>query len=400
MNNIHAALEIGTTRTILAIGESNNGGRLKVTCHAEIPSSGVRKSQILDISQATQSIRSVLKEIQKRHDAEGAKITIANAVLAVSGQHITASHAEGSAIIEKDKVGDDEIEEVAARIREMPLPKGRELLDIIDQDYEVDGYGGIISPKGIAGRMLKLNSLQIHADSNRIQDAKTAAENVHLEISEPLFATTCAADAVLEEREKKDGVLLLDIGGGSTGYAAYCDGILKDAGVIGVGGDHITNDIAYAFQTTNAQAERLKTESASALLGQYTTENARVRITGSSSLMESRSISRRALDTVVNARLKELFSIIREKFEENDLIHRMHAGIVLVGGGAGMREIDVLVRNELGHEARIAKPINVDGLEDIQSPWSFATIAGALLYSHKTNEEKNLLKDILGRFFK
>jgi cell division protein FtsA len=116
--------------------------------------------------------------------------------------------------------------------------------------------------------------------------------------------------------------------------------------------------------------------------------------------MESRSISRRALDTVVNARLKELFSIIREKFEENDLIHRMHAGIVLVGGGAGMREIDVLVRNELGHEARIGKPINVDGLEDIQSPWSFATIAGALLYSHKTNEEKNLLKDILGRFFK
>ena len=83
MNNIHAALEIGTTRTILAIGESNGGGRLKVTCHAAIPSSGVRKSQILDISQATQSIKSVLKEIQKRHDAEGSKITIANAVLAV-----------------------------------------------------------------------------------------------------------------------------------------------------------------------------------------------------------------------------------------------------------------------------------------------------------------------------
>ena len=399
MNNFYAALEIGTTRTVLAIGEPDANNRLRVTCHAEIPSSGIRKSQILDISQATQSIRSVLLETAKKQEEIGSKITIGNALLAVSGQHIQANHAEGSAVIEGSKVGDDELNEVATRAREMPLPKGRELLDIVDQDYEIDRLGGITSPRGMSGRILKLNTLHIHADANRIQDARTAADGAHLEIREPLFAATCAADAVLEDHEKKNGSLVLDLGGGSTGYAAYSDGYLVTAGVIGVGGDHVTNDIAHAFQTTNAQAEQLKTESASAMLGQYALEDARVRLTGSSALMESRSISRKALDTVVNARLKELFTIIRERLEESDLLHRLHAGIILTGGGANMREIETLTELELGMNVRKGRPIHVDGLEGEKSPWSYAAIAGALLYAHHNYDEGNFFDGIFKRFF-
>jgi cell division protein FtsA len=116
--------------------------------------------------------------------------------------------------------------------------------------------------------------------------------------------------------------------------------------------------------------------------------------------MESRSISRRSLDTVVNARLKELFTIIRETLEEKDLLHRMHAGLVLTGGGAGMREIDIVASNELGLETRIGKPLHVDGLEDSPNPWAFSAIAGALLYSQRTTEEKSVLSDLFGRFFK
>ena len=400
MSNIHAALEIGTTRTILAIGESDDGGRLKVTCHAEIPSTGVRKSQILDIKQATQSIRSVLHEIERKQDESDTKITIGNAILATSGQHIRADRAEGSVQVDGIKVGQIDIDEVEQRAREMPLAKGRELLDIVDQDYELDNLSGISSPRGMAGRILKLNTLHIHADANRIQDAKSAAEDAHLEIKESIFATTCAAEAVLEDHEKKNGVLVLDIGGGSTGYAAYSDGYLVSAGVVGVGGDHITNDIAHAFQTTNAQAEQLKTEESSATLGRYTTENSRVRIVGSSALMESRTISRKALDTVVSARVKELFTIIRETLEENDLLHRLHSGAVLTGGGASLEEIERVAEFELGMNVRKGRPIHVDGLENEKDPWSFAAIAGALMYSHRNYEEKPILGGIFGRFFK
>ena len=400
MTDFHAALEIGNTRTVLAIGETNADGRLRVTCHAEIPSTGVRKSQILDIKQATTSIQSVLHEIEKKQSESGSSITLGNAFLVVSGQHIKADPFQGVTAIEGAKVGNEELDAVFSSSRTMQLPKDRELLDIVDQDYEVDSLGGIATPRGMSGRMLKLNTLQIHADRNRINDARTAADDAKLEIREPLFAATCAAEAVLEAHEKRNGVLVLDIGGGSTGYAAYSDGHLAATGVIGVGGDHVTNDIAHAFQTTNSQAEQLKTTEASALIGASPSAPQRVKVPGSSPLIETRTISRRALDTVVNARLRELFTVIRETLEDLDLLNRLHAGVVLTGGGAAMRDLDALVSRELGMGARIGRPIHVDGLENEKFPAAFAAISGALLFASRNYEEKGVIDSLLKRFFK
>lgn len=401
MSNIYAALEIGTTKTILAIGEAESGGRLKVTCHAEITSTGVRKSQILDINQATQSIKSVLHEIEKKQDEIGSKITIGNAFLVISGQHIKATSVQGTALVEGSKVGAEEINEVLRGSRSIPTPRDRELLDIIDQDYVLDNLGGITTPKGMSGRVLKLNSLQIHADRNRIQDARTAADSAHLEIREPLFAATCAAEAVLEDHERKNGVLVLDIGGGSTGYAVYSDGYLVSTGVIGVGGDHVTNDIAHAFQTTNSQAEGMKINAASAVLNTSPGESARIKVEqGENTLMDTRTVSRRALDTIVNARLMELFTVIRETLEDNDLLHRLHAGMVLTGGGSRMRDIDTLAQQVLGMNVRHGRPIHVDGLDDEDFPPAFSAISGALLYAHRNYEEKSIFDGLFGRFFK
>ena len=401
MNNIYAALEIGTTRTVLAIGESENGGRLRVTCLAEIPSSGIRKSQILDINQAAQSIRSILQQIERKQDEQGAKITVGNAFLVVSGQHIKADPFFGLAQVENSRVGDEELDEALRAAHTMTLPKDRELLDIIDQDYVLDNLGGITAPRGMAGRVLRLNTLHIHADRNRIQDARTAADAAHLEIREPLFATTCAADAVLEDYEKKNGALVLDLGGGSTGYAVYSDGYPVATGVIGVGGDHITNDIAHAFQTTNAQAESLKTHEASAIATQEDGESPRVRVElGENTLMDNRTISRRALNTVVNARLMELFTAIRETLEDRDVIHRLHSGVILTGGGARLRGIDRLAAQALGTAVRIGRPIHVDGLDEEEFPPACATIAGALLYAHRNYEEKSPIRDLFRSIFK
>ena len=401
MNNIYAALEVGTTRTVMAIGESENGGRLKVTCHAEIPSTRVRKSQILDINQATQSIRSVLQKTEKIQSEHGSKVTIGNVFLAVSGQHIKADTFFGSAQVGGARVGDEDLNAVLNSARTVTLPKERELLDIIDQDFVLDNRGGISSPKGMSGSVLKLNTLQIHADRNRIQDARTAAEAAHLEIREPVFAITCAADAVLQDHEKKNGSLVIDLGGGSTGYAFYCDGYAAATGVIGVGGDHITNDIAHAFQTTNAQAEGLKIHSACATIRSAEGDASRVRVEqGENTLMDNRTISRRALDTVVNARLMELFTVIRETLEDQDILHRLHSGIILTGGGARLREVDTLAEQILGASVRIGRPLHIDGLENEDFPAAYATIAGALLYACRNYEEKPFLGGLFGRFFK
>ena len=400
MSAFHAALEIGTSRTVLAIGEMDAGGRLKVICHAEIPSTGVRKSQILDISQATHSIHAVLMQTERRLEASGDSVTLGNAFLVASGQSIRADPYVASVQVEGAKVGADAIDDVRRAAHDMKLPSNRELLDVLEQDFVIDRLGGIRSPRGMSGRVLSLNTLQIHADRDRIQDARTAADAAHIEIRDPLYAATCAADAVLDEPERCNGALVIDLGGGSTGYAAYADGYAVSTGVLGVGGDHVTNDIVQAFQTTTAQAERMKTQSACAMVDAG--EGAeRVRIDSeASALMDGRTVSRRALDTVVNARLMELFTMLRETLEEQDVLHRLRHGAVLTGGGARMRGIEELAAQVLGIPVRTGSPINVDGLEDAPFPPAFAAISGALLFAHRNYEQKSLLDGIIGRFFK
>lgn len=399
MTNIYAAIELGTTQTVLAVGEAKTGERLKIIRHAEINSSGVRKSQILNIRQATQSIKSIVKAIEQKQNKNGDSLNIGNAFLVVSGQHIKVDPYCSSVQVEGSKVTNRDIEEVERASQMMILPKERETLDIIYQTYGLDALEGISSPKGMSGRMLRLNTLHIHGDTNRINDARTAASEANLELRDPLFAVSCAADAVLNDSEKRDGTLVLDLGGGSTGYAVYFDGYLAAANAIGIGGDHISSDIAYAFQTTHAQSEELKKKEASAVLLPAGVASARVQLPGSSPLIETRTISRRALDTVVNLRLKELFAIIRRELEAQDLLHRLHSGIVLTGGGAALKGLDALVQKEFGLPVRLGRPIHVDGLSDVPNPEAFAAISGALMFAHRNYECKPLISIFKG-FFK
>ena len=399
MGSFNAALEIGTTRTVLAIAETDSAGRLKVTCHAEIPSTGVRKSQILDIKQATQSIKAVLAEIDRKQSELGNNATVGNAYLVTSGQHVQAIPAQGMTQV-GGKIGSDEMAAAFNHARSMPIPDNRELLDIAEQDYVVDNGGGILNPKGKSGHVLKLNTLQIVADRNHIQDARTAADAANMDIREPLFAVTCAAEAVLEDYEKNNGVLVLDLGGGSTGYAVYSDGYLNATGVIGVGGDHVTNDIAHAFQTANVQAEELKVTEANAMLTADSGATPRVKVPGSNPLLESRTISRRSLNTVVNARLKELFTVIRTTLEEQDLINRLHAGIVITGGGAQMAGIEPLIEQTLGLHVRLGRPIHIDGLDDAGFSPAYAAVAGALIYANRNDDNRSSFFDGIRRLFK
>lgn len=396
--NIYAALEIGTSRTVLAVAECETGSKLAVTSIASIPSIGVRKSQITDIEQASQSIRGVIGAIERKAKQDGGSIDIANAFLVVNGQHISANQLSSTVSISGKTVSDEDIEDVVNSARQLGPSGGERVgLDIVEQDFSVDQRGGILSPKNIAGHVLKLNVLCISAEKNRIEDARTAADAVHLELRDPLFSCTCAADAVLEDYEKKNGVLVLDFGGGSTGYAVYADGYLVSTGAIGVGGDHITNDLAQAFQLSSAHAEILKQQNASAVVSSLDSDD-RIVIEPQSIGQNERTVSRRTVNIVTNARVKELIAMIRERLEEHDLINRLHAGIVITGGGAQLKDLDLLLQRELGTSVRIGKPIHIDGLEEEEFPAACASIAGALIYAHRNYEEHSIFDTLKGIF--
>lgn len=390
-----AALEIGTTRTVIAIAEPLAAGRLKIVAKGDIPSSGVRKSQITDIEKANISVTSVLKYLEDAHN-----YAIGHAALAVSGPQIRTEHMTTQWQVDKT-VTENDMEEIYNRSLDTGLEKDRKLLDISELGYGLDGLDGISSPKGMSGRILKLRTLVVHGSHARIDDARTAAANAKLEISESYFAGRCAAEAVLTPEAKSAGTLVIDLGGGSTSFAAFADGRMIHAGVIGVGGDHVTNDIKLAFSLTLSQAEAVK-RSASAIFSPERT--GRVEVPSSLTSGDKATISMRALDTVVNARVSELFSIIREQLDTEGILHRLSGGVVLSGGGARLSNIASLARSMFGGNVRIATLIpGIEGLENEEFPAQYATIAGALLLEQNNSAEPSLfdpLTNIIKNIFK
>ena len=390
-----AALEIGTTHTVIAIAEPLGEGRIRVVAHGSIPSSGsVRKSQIVDVALARYSVSSVQKKLVTQSD-----YAVAQAYLVISGPQIRTQESTVQIPLQRGVVGDEDIEEIGERMYDITLPAERQALEVARLSYGLDDIDNIVSPKGMNGHILKLRTLCIHGSEQRIADAKSAADAAKLEIIDVCYAGTSAAAAVLTPQQKRDGALVIDLGGGSTNFTAWADGRLLYADVIGVGGDHVTEDIRDAFTVSVAQAEQLKLASASAMIGP---DDASVRIPlpATTPGFNAASISLRALNTVVNARLSELFTIIRTKIDEANLLHRLNAGIFLTGGGSSMKNILPLASNVFGRAVRLGQIIpEVEGLEQEKNPAALATIVGTLIQTIPPESPRRSFLDVLRHIF-
>ena len=389
-----AALEIGTTRTMIAIAEPLGEGRIRVAAYDSIPSSGVRKSQIVDVAQARYSVSSVQKKLVSQSD-----YAVAQAYLVVSGPQIRTQEASAQVPLPRGVVGDEDIEEIGERMYDITLPAERQALEVARLSYGLDDIENIVSPKGMSGHILKLRTLCIHGSAQRIADAKNAADAAKLEILDVCYAGTSAAAAVLTPQQKQDGALVIDLGGGSTNFTAWVDGRLLYADVIGVGGDHVTEDIRDAFTVSVAQAEQLKLTSASAMIGP---DDASVRIPlpATTPGFNAASISLRALNTVVNARMSELFTIIRTKIDEADLTHRLNSGVFLTGGGSSMKNVLPLASNIFGRQVLLGKIVpEVSGLDNEKNPAALATIVGTLLQTVPADPPQRSLMDFFSSLF-
>ena len=389
-----AALEIGTTRTVIAIAEPLGEGRIRVAAYDGIPSSGVRKSQIVDIAQARYSVASVQKKLVTQSD-----YAVAQAYLVVSGPQIRTQESSVQIPLARGVVSDEDIEEIGDRMYDVTLPAERQALEVARICYGLDDIENIVSPKGMNGHILELRALCIHGSAQRIADAKSAADAAKLEILDVCYAGTSAAAAVLTAQQKRDGALVIDLGGGSTNFTAWADGRLLYADVIGVGGDHVTEDIRDAFTISVAQAEQLKFSSASAMIGPDD-GSVRIPIPASTPGFNAASISLRALNTVVNARLSELFTIIRTKIDEANLLHRLNAGVFLTGGGSSMKNILPLASNVFGRAVRLGQIVpEVEGLEQEKNAAALATIVGTLIQTIPSESPRRSFLETIRHIF-
>ena len=381
-----AALEIGTSRTVVCVGESDNGGRVKITgVGIYSPTIGVRKGQVVDLSQASAGVDVAVKQAEKQ-----ANVELWQVLLAISGSHIQAAPHSGMVHIRSggdSVVTPESIEEVSRNAEDsVHLEPEREILHTVQQSYTVDDQPGIFKPEGMRCRTLTKNVMAIHGQKSRIENAVSVAKSVTLEVEDVAYSGVCAALAALTPEQKHEGVVLIDLGGGTTNYVAYNNDVISAAGCIAVGGDHVTNDIALAFNISLKQAEDIKLKDGCAVID---AESSVGRVTLTADVgFEERALSRKALHTVINARLDETFRVVRSKLDEAGVLSHMSRGIVLTGGGAYLEKVTDLARRVFGLPCSIGVPVNVDGLELAEQPAALATAAGLVLYGRMAYESR------------
>ncbi len=378
-----AALEIGTGRITLAVAERQPSGRLKITGVKSLESSGVRKSRITGLNNVKKTIQAVVRDLQ-----DAASVDISNAWLAVSGPGVETKPLKGAWRTDMRKITDDDVAAVEENATENNGLDGssRMVLHNLSQDFVLDGRTGISNPVGMTGQQLERRALCVHYALAQFDDAREAAAASHVEIPNAAFSGCCAARAVLGERERQDGVLVIDLGAGSTSYIAFTCGYVAAAGSIAAGGDHVTADLATAFGITRKQAEGLKIAEGCAVL-RSESAGRRISIPSTTPGFQARSVSARAVETVVNARMDEIFRMVQDRLEASGpTTSLLAAGCVLTGGGAAMPRVCELAASTLGLPARIGEPVNVDGLENDPFPAALAVPAGLALLAADAEE--------------
>lgn len=381
-----AALEIGSSRTVLLVGEPDENGRMRVIGKGCVDSSGVSKGRIVNLEYASQCVSKVVSKV-----VEEKKFDIGRVILAAGGGFISSLQNQGMMhVSSRDRIVTQEdvaeVNELAGNIT-LPSPTAARM-HTIPKKYFLDEQSGIVRPEGLKGSRLGLGMLIICTEKGPIENLECAAKAASLDVEDVVFDALAASQAVLSQEQKDAGVAVIDLGGGTTGYIAYVDGVPDTAGSLGVGGDHVTNDILRAFTVSRRHAEKLKREYGSALVGGGTE-----RISVSSDFVASdRTISLKALRTVTNARMDELFKIIRDEFDSMGIIQKLGAGIVFTGGGAALPGIVELATSIFGVPCSIASLRNVSGLEEEEHPESFAVQAGLLVYGWKAYEDSQRRK--------
>ena len=377
-----SGLEIGSSRTVVGVGELDSmTKRIKVIGLGTYPSIGVRKGLVIDMEKAQACVEAATKNASKKSD-----VVIWSVIQGCSGSHIRVETNPAVLSIRSPNhvVTKEDIEEINEIARDVQVPSEEQVLHSFPQTYKVDEQPGILRPEGMRCKVLSLNMLTVIGNRNRIENHVNAAKGAELEVTDVVFSGVCAAMAVLTPEQRENGTVVIDLGGGTTDFVVYSHNVIVLARSIAVGGDHVTNDIALAFNIPLNRAEEIKRADGDALVSGVDSKNMRVTVKDGDVFGEARTISRRALQTVINARMDELFRLIRTELDDAGLLPHLGGGIVLTGGGAYLKGVPELAQRIFGVTCRIGVPINVDGLEEVEQPASFATAVGLLIYGYKS----------------
>ncbi|MBV64216.1 MAG: cell division protein FtsA [Rickettsiales bacterium] len=384
-SKIYAGLEIGTSTICVVVGEVSGNGSIKILGIGQAPSRGVRKGEIVDFETAQTCLNDALVEAEEKSD-----VMISNVYLAISGAHIESLCNKGSIRIpvtdEVSEITEEDLDEVREIARDIKLPPENVFLHSIIRDYYVDGQEKVQNPVGRQGEVVEADYHIIHGIKTRLQNTIRCVREIPLTVEEVVFSPIAAAQVMLSREHKDRGALLIDIGGGVTDYVMYSGGSVAQSGCIGVGGDHITNDISVVMKIPITRSEKLKVEHGGALIEESASDSV---VLEDDPLSSSFEIDKEMLNQIINARATELFEQLKERITKHDDLNTLGAGVFLTGGASKLKDIDKLAEQILGLPVSLARINSMSGpAAPFENP-QLATSMGLIRYAQMIDSEKS-----------
>jgi cell division protein FtsA len=365
-------IDVGTTKVCTLVGEVDEGGALSIVGVGVAPSKGLRKGVVVNVSETTEAIAA---SVEKAERISGYQIGRAH--VGVAGAHISSFNSRGVVAISRGhSITRDDVDRVMSAALAIAIPHNREVIHIIPRGYTVDGQEGVRDPLGMHGFRLEVEAHIITGAATSIHNLVKCINRVGIEIDELILAPLASGEAVLTDSEREMGVVLADIGGGTTDMAVFIEGSIWHAVVLPVGGNHLTNDVAVGLRAPFATAEEVKEKYGYARSeGIPADETVDVAVFGGDSWQ---TISRRVLSSIIEARAAEIFSLMLQEVKRSGYDGLLPAGVVLCGGTAQLAGIRELGREIMQLPARIGVPGDLRGLVDVLCSPAYATSVGLL----------------------
>lgn len=384
-DKIVAALDIGTTKICAIVGRMNQHGRLEILGMGKCQSEGVTRGLITNIEKTTQGI---LKAIEDASQQSGVDIKVVN--VGIAGQYIKSSTHKGSIIRDnpQDTISVEDVERLTNDMYKLVMPPGVQIIHVMPQDYTVDNEINVKDPVGMVGSRLEADFHVIAARTDAVSNIIRSVHKANLEIENIVLEPIASSMAVLMPEEKEAGVVLVDIGGGTTDIAMFYEGIIRHTAVIPFGGSIVTNDIKTGCMLLPQDAEKLKIKFGFAMAAQAQS-NQIVSIPGLKN-RPAKEISVKNLAFIIEARMEEIIDIVFAEIVSSRFVDKMTQGVVLTGGGAQLNALKELFEMRTGLECRLGYPTEHLGkskLEAMKNPM-FSTAIGLVMAGFKSVDDR------------
>jgi len=378
--NTVSAIDVGTTKVCTIVAETNENGLMRVAGVGLAPSAGLHKGLVVNISDAKDSIR---ESVKKAEQASGYQVE--SAYVGVTGRHISARNNKGVvAITRNDRlVRSDDLKRVLQTAQTVKVPSDEKLLHLIPRNYTVDGQEGVKNPVGMHGFRLDVETHVITAAVSSVQNLVKCIRGVGVDIEDLVFEPLASSEAVLSEDEKQVGVVMADIGGGTTDISVFKDGSIWHSAILPVAGYQFTRDIAIGLGLPFEVAEEMKRKYGTVMpVQEEKTQTDAIAQNG-------HNISYQSLCEIIRARVDELIRLIALELPRAEFEALVPAGLVLTGGSSNLAGIDVLGRDILGVPVRVGGPVGIYGISDVLHNPAYATSVGLLLWGMKPRSVAN-----------